>query len=188
MYQSFMQTGLNQRTRARLFDEIAGMDLDRVNIQSVGGNYRTGSGKPLLIPHFDGNFIKDIVRQVLGALTRPAEGSLGDRVFTVEVLNGTSVAGLAGRTAELLRAFGYDIISTGNADHPGYEKTLIIDRSGYETVAGNFADIIRCNNINHEAEARENPEDEFALQSHEYRSDFTLIIGRDFNGRYVTGN
>jgi hypothetical protein len=122
---------------------------------------------------------------VLGNLTRPAEGSLGDRIFTVEVLNGTSTAGLAGRTAQLFQAFGYDIISTANADHPAYEKTLIIDRSGYESVAKNFADIIRCININHEAGVRENPEDEFSLQNHEYRSDFTVIIGRDFDGRYV---
>ena len=188
MYQSFMQTDLNQRTRIRLFDEIADMDLERVSIQSVGGNYREVSGKMLLIPYYDGNLVKDIVRETLGSLTRPTEGFLSDRVFTVEILNGTSINGLAGRTAEILRGFGYDIISTGNADHSGYEKTVVIDRSGYENIAKNFAGIIRCNNINHEAQSHENPDAEIALQGYEYRSDFTLIIGRDFNGRYVTGN
>jgi hypothetical protein len=28
---------------------------------------------------------------------------------------------------------------------------------------------------------------EMNLQNFEYKSDFTLIIGRDFNGRYVAG-
>ena len=188
LYQSFMQTSLNQRTRTRLFDEFAVMDLDRVNIQVVGGNLREVSGNTLLIPYYDGNLVKEIVRQTLGTLTSPMDGAISDRVFTVEVLNGTSVNGLAGRTAEVLRGFGYDIISISNADHAEYEKTVIIDRSGLEEMAKNFASIIRCINISFEAQNRDNPEDEFAIQNIEYRSDFTLIIGRDFNGRYVIGN
>ena len=188
LYQSFMHTSLNQRTRVRLFDEIAAMDLDRVNIQSVGGNLREVSGKMLLIPYYDGNLVKEIVRQALSTLTSPVDGSLTDRVFTVEVLNGTTITGLAGRTAEVLRGFGYDIISIGNADHASYEKTLIVDRSGLEGMVKNFAGIIRCANISYEAQSRDNPEGEIAIHNLEYRSDFTLIIGRDFNGRYVTGN
>jgi anionic cell wall polymer biosynthesis LytR-Cps2A-Psr (LCP) family protein len=188
LYQSFMQTSLSQRTRIRLFDEFAVMDMDRVNIQAVGGNLREVSGKILLIPYYDGNLVKEIVRQTLSTLTSPVDGSLTDRVFTVEVLNGTSVNGLAGRTAEVLRGFGYDIISIGNADHAGYEKTVIIDRSGLEGTVRNFAGIIRCTNISFEAINRDNPEEELLMQNLEYRSDFTLIIGRDFNGRYVVGN
>jgi len=188
MYQSLMQADLNQRVRIRLFDELSGMDMDRISIQQVGGTLREVSGKMLLIPYYDGNLIKEIVRQALATLTSPIDGSLNDRVFTVEVLNGTAVTGLAGRTAELLRGFGYDVIAIGNADHPGYEKTVIIDRSDIEGVVRNFAGIIRCNNIKFEAPVRDSPETEFAIQSHEYRSDFTLIIGRDFNGRYVVGD
>jgi anionic cell wall polymer biosynthesis LytR-Cps2A-Psr (LCP) family protein len=188
LYQSFMQTSLSQRARVRLFNEFAAIDLDRISIQLVGGNPREVSGKMLLIPYYDGSLVKEIVRQVLGTLTRPADGFLTDRIFTVEVLNGTSVNGLAGRTAEVLRGFGYDIISINNADHAGYEKTVIIDRSGIEGMVRNFAGIIRCNNINFEAPVSDGTEDDLAVQSHEYRSDFTLIIGRDFNGRYVTGN
>ncbi|MCL2270754.1 MAG: LCP family protein [Treponema sp.] len=188
LYHSFLHTNLNQRIRARLFDEIAVMDLDRVNIQTVGGNVREVSGKMLLIPYYDGNLVKDIVRQALATLTSPVDGSLTDRVFTVEVLNGTTVAGLAGRTADVLRGFGYDIISIGNANHSSYEKTVVIDRSGLEERVRNFAGIIRCNNINYEAHNRDTPDEEIAIQNLEYRSDFTLIIGRDFNGRYVIGN
>ena len=188
LYQSFLQTSITQRTRIRLLDEFAVMDMDRINIQAVGGNLREVSGQMLLIPSYDGNLVKEYVRQALTTLTNPAEGSLTDRVFTVEVLNGTSVTGLAGRTAEVLRGFGYDIISIGNADHASYERTLIIDRSGIDEMARNFADIIRCTNINFESHNGDNAEGEFAIQNLEYRSDFTLIIGRDFNGRYVIGN
>jgi hypothetical protein len=186
LFHSFMQTSFSQRAFLRLHNEFSAVNIDRIGIQSVAGSMREVSGKMLLIPSYDGNLVKDIVRQTLGTLTRPADGFMTDRVFTVEILNGTTVNGLAGRTAEVLRGFGYDIISISNADHSGYERTMIIDRSGMDGMARDFADIIRCNNISREASDREGPEG--AVQSFDYRSDFTLIIGRDFDGRYVSRN
>lgn len=189
LYGPLMKTAMTHRTRTKLFDELAKIDLDRVNIQSVGGTTREVSGQMLLFPLYDGSLIKEIVRQSLAALTRQVEGTLTERIFTVEVLNGTTTAGLAGRTAELLRGFGYDVISIGNADHSDYEATEIVDRSGSGDVVRNFADIIRCRNIRSEVSAPESLElgIEIDIQNLEYRSDFTLIIGRDFNGRYVSG-
>jgi anionic cell wall polymer biosynthesis LytR-Cps2A-Psr (LCP) family protein len=189
LYQSFMDTSMSQRTMMRLFDEFAYIDTDRTGVQTVGGNIREVSGQMLLIPFYDGSLVKEIVRQTLGGLTRQSGGgSFADRVFTVEVLNGTVVSGLAGRTAELLRGFGYDVLSIGNADRNTWEKTEIIDRSGNEEEAKAFAAVIRCANIHVESPLQDSPDAEFDIQNYEYRSDFTLIIGRDFNGRYVTGN
>ncbi|MDR0589772.1 MAG: LCP family protein [Spirochaetaceae bacterium] len=187
--QSFMKTNMNQHVRVRLFDEYAGIDTDRVGIHSVGGISRVVSGQPLLFPSYDGNLIKEIVRQALGSLTRQVEGAVSERVFTVEVLNGTSTTGLAGRTAELLRGFGYDVISIGNADRNDYEKTEIVDRSGYEDIVKTFAEVIRCENIRYETLDLDELEMEpdIDLQNFAYKSDFTLILGRDFNGRYVNG-
>jgi anionic cell wall polymer biosynthesis LytR-Cps2A-Psr (LCP) family protein len=189
LYQPLMKTSMNQRTRTRLFDELAKIDTDRVNIQSVGGTTREVSGQRLLLPLYDGSLIKEIVRQSLAALTRQVEGTLTERVFTVEILNGTNTAGLAGRTADLLRGFGYDVITIGNADRSDYENTEILDHSGYEDMSRIFADIIRCRNIRFESPGIENIElgIEMSIQNLEYHSDFTLIIGKDFNGRYVTG-
>jgi anionic cell wall polymer biosynthesis LytR-Cps2A-Psr (LCP) family protein len=184
VYQSLLRTSMSRRIRGRLFDEFAGLDTDRVNIQSVEGEMREVSGQALIIPHWDGNLIKDIVRQSLVALARPVEGSLSERIFTVEILNGTPVNGLAGRTAELFRGFGYDIISINNADRNDYEQTIIIDRSGIEEVVRSFAAIIHCQNIRYEALPPES--EELTMQNLDYRSDFTLILGSDFKGRYVT--
>jgi len=187
MFRSLIRTDLNERARLRLFDEFANMDMGRISVQSVGGVQREVSGQTLLIPLHDGHLIRDVMRRTLASITRPAEGA--DRHFTVEVLNGTTVSGLAGRTADLLREFGYDVISVGNAEHFGFERTIVIDRSGYEVMARNFANIIRSNNIVFENPAREFlAHGETVLQHTELRSDFTLIIGRDFNGRYVVGN
>jgi anionic cell wall polymer biosynthesis LytR-Cps2A-Psr (LCP) family protein len=181
-YLSFMQNNLNQQAKGRLLEEFAKIDMDRINIQTVGGNLREVSGKIQIIPSYDGNLVKDIVRQVLSTLTNPANITYGDRVYTAEALNGTAISGLAGRTAEIARGFGYDVISIGNAPNTGYENTVVIDRSGVDGAAETFAAIFRCKNIIKENSGRENPE------NIEYRADFTLIIGRDFNGRYVIGN
>jgi anionic cell wall polymer biosynthesis LytR-Cps2A-Psr (LCP) family protein len=185
---SFLRTGMSQRTLMRLFDEFANIDTDRTNIQTVGGNPREVSGQTLIIPHWDGNLVKEVVRQTLGLLTRPAEGFDSDRNYTVEVLNGTAINGLAGRTAEMLRSFGYDVISIGNADRNNYEITEIIHRLDDENMVKTFADIIRCGNIRSEAQMHDNKEDEGAIRNYEYKPDLTLVIGRDFNGRYVIRN
>ena len=186
IFHSLIKTGTNRRTQAKLFDEFAGIDTDRTGIQSVTGNIRTVSGQALIFPHWDGSLIKEIVRQTLGGLVQPADTSRGDRVFTVEVLNGTATNGLAGRTAELFRGFGYDIISIGNADSSDYEKTTIIDRSGIESMVASFGDVIRCKNIQFDSPEGAGAEIDLDIRNYEYRADFTLIIGKDFNGRYVT--
>ena len=188
LYYSFFRTDMNQRTLARLFDVLVNIDTERTNVQSVGGSLREVSDQMLIIPHWDGNLVKEIVRQTFGTLTRQADSHLGERTPTVEVLNGTAVNGLAGRTAEMLRSFGYDVISISNADHSNYESTVIIQRTGDDGMAMAFADIIHCSNIRREFYLPEDNDDEQDIQQYEYRADFTLIIGRNFDGRYVTGN
>ena len=187
MYHTFFRTSMNQRAMTLLFDEFVNIDTDRTNIQSVGGNLREVSGQMLIIPHWDGNLVKEIVRQTLGTLTREIEERYIERNLTVEVLNGTAINGLAGRTAEMLRNFGFDIISIGNADRNNYENTTIVQRTPDDTLVKSFTDVIRCDNIIREIipEAKENETD---IQDIEYKADVTLLIGRNFNGRYVTGN
>jgi anionic cell wall polymer biosynthesis LytR-Cps2A-Psr (LCP) family protein len=186
IYQSFLKVNMNESERVKLFDEYAKINMDRVSIQSVAGTEREISGKTLLLPSYNGGLIKDIVRQALVGLTRRTEGSF-DRVYTVEVLNGTATNGLAGKTAELLRGFGYDVISVGNAE-PNYAETQIVDRSGSPDVARNFSSVIQCTNVKSEAPDTGTDEPvEINMQSLSYKADFILIIGRDFNGRYVIG-
>jgi anionic cell wall polymer biosynthesis LytR-Cps2A-Psr (LCP) family protein len=189
LFRGSFTASMNRRARARLFNEFSAIDTDRTGVQSIGGNFREVSGQVLLLPRDNGSLIKEIVRQSMGTLTRQVEGPLSERVFTVEVLNGTAENGLAGRTAELLRGSGYDVISIGNAGRTDYEATEIIDRTGYADMAEAFGGVLRCTNIRYESPVSGIPEglEEPSPRNFEYRSDFTLIIGRDFNGKYVTG-
>jgi polyisoprenyl-teichoic acid--peptidoglycan teichoic acid transferase len=183
MYHSFFRTSMSQRTMILLFNELVHIDIDRTNIRSIDGDLKNVSGQMLIVPRMEG-IVKEVVRQTLTALTREVETYAVDNVLTVEILNGTEVNGLAGRTAEILRSFGYDIISISNADRSDYDKTLIIQRYDDDDMVKSFADVIRCNNIRREI----TPKDSETGQSVEYKADVTLLIGRNFNGRYVTGN
>jgi len=184
-----IKTSMNQLARRRLFEALYALDVDRISIQPVAGTFREVSGQKLLMPYYDGTVIKDVVRQAQMSLAQKTQGTLMERVFTVEILNGTTIAGLASRTAELIRGFNYDVIAIRNADKNDYAVTEVVDRTGMEDVAASFAAVIQCKKIRFEERL---PDDELdagtASRSPEYRADFTLIIGRDFNGRIVTGN
>ena len=75
IFHSMLKSETNQRNRTRLFDEFAKIDTDRVSMQTVRGNVREVSGQRMIIPHWDGNLIKEIVRQTLGALVRSADNT-----------------------------------------------------------------------------------------------------------------
>jgi polyisoprenyl-teichoic acid--peptidoglycan teichoic acid transferase len=186
VFHSLLKTGTNARAQSALFEKFAGIDTDRINIQSVSGNVREVSGQPLIFPHWDGNLIKEIVRQTITSLVQPSNETMGDRIFTVEILNGTTVNGLAGRTAELFGGFGYDVISIGNADRNDYENTLIINRTGLQDMVLAFGEVIRCTNVRTDSPNPDDEGTELNIQNLNYQADLTLIIGKDFNGRYVT--
>jgi hypothetical protein len=89
----------------------------------------------------------------------------------------------------MLRSFGYDVVSTGNADRNDHESTVVIQHSGDENLVRAFADLIRCRNIiRSEIFAYDGQEGNIHIQGVEHRADITLIIGRNFDGRFVTGN
>jgi anionic cell wall polymer biosynthesis LytR-Cps2A-Psr (LCP) family protein len=190
LFQTYIKTNMNKRILTQFIDELAYIDIDRFIISLIGGNTREVSGKRLLFPYYEGSLIKDIVRQTLTSLAQQNGSTGSNRIFTVEVLNGTGISGLAGRTAELIRGFGYDVINIGNADKTDYEFTEIIDRSNFTGEADKFAEIINCKRIvaiQGDGMFQEGgmPPEDAAYSPHEYKADFTLVIGRDFNGRYT---
>ena len=188
LFQSLIETNMGGRILAQFFNELSYINIDRFTIASVGGIMREVSGKKLLVPLYDGSLIKEIVRQTLSDLAQRNGSTGGNRVFTVEVLNGSGVTGLAGRTAELIRGFGYDVINIGNADSADYAFTEIIDRSNFSGEAKKFAEIIKCKRVITVEE--EKPFQDgmvMPLEDYNYKADFTLILGRDFDGRYTQG-
>ena len=59
----------------------------------------------------------------------------------VQVVNTTSIRGLAGRATRLLRDRGFDVVELGTAGPPR-DSTLVLDRSGHPAWASTIAKIL----------------------------------------------
>ncbi|MBN2873628.1 MAG: LCP family protein [Spirochaetales bacterium] len=169
--QKRFSTNLPAESLRRLFAEFARLDADRIVLQRLTGAYRSVEGSMLLFPHYDGELVKDIVKQSLNALLNAEATALADKVFTLEILNGTTSRGLAQKTAEIFQSFGYEVVSVGNAPTTDVATTSIIDRYGDRVSATTLANVIRCRVVEDEVVPSSSP------------ADFVIILGRDFNGR-----
>ncbi|MDR2783677.1 MAG: LCP family protein, partial [Treponema sp.] len=65
VYHSLMKATMSEREQVRLFDEYSNINMDRMSIQSVAGTTREVSGQTLLLPSYNGNLIKEVIRQTL---------------------------------------------------------------------------------------------------------------------------
>lgn len=169
--QGLFTTNLKPASLKRLLFEFCRLESDRIVLQRLTGAYRAVEGKQLLFPHYDGELVKDIVKQSLNALLNADSTAIADKVFTIEILNGTPVRGLAQKTAEIFQSFGYEVVSVGNAPSIDIEKTSVVDRYGDRGAATSVANVIRCRIVEDEAIPSVSP------------ADFVIILGKDFNGR-----
>lgn len=176
---SNLQTNLDRDSLRTLLVELSRIDTDRLVPQRVTGSIREVDGKNLLFPALDGQLVKDVVRQTLGGLASDNPAAQ-ERIYAIEILNGTRTQALARNTSELYQSFGYDVIRVSNAPTFDYDKTVIIDRIGNNDVAEIIGQVIRCTNIQ-----TANLNQDIADLATDSIVDYTIILGRDFNGRFV---
>jgi len=69
-------------------------------------------------------------------------GPTGEGTVVVEVLNGCGLKGIGERACQLLNDQGFDVMFVGNADDFGYERTLVVDRTGDLSKANAIADVL----------------------------------------------
>lgn len=171
-----VDTTIDRQALVSLFRELGALTPDRVITRQVEGVVRTvetdAMQKVLIFPHQETRWLKESVRQVVTNLA--SDESIVDEnlVIRLEILNGTEQIGLAARTAELYRGFGFDVVAVGNSARSDVETTMVIDRTGNETFARRTADVIRARATDVQ------PDGPAAV-------DVTVVLGRDFDGRYV---
>ena len=69
------------------------------------------------------------------------------------------------------------MLTTTNAETNDCEKTVIIHHIGNREAAENLGGFINCTNI---------IDDEISeISDSDFQVDFTIILGKDFDGRYV---
>lgn len=176
---SAFKSNLDEKHLKKLLEYICKLDSERLTPQRLTGSVRSVDGKELLLPFRDGKQFKEIIRQTLAVLASE-DGATLERVYALEILNGTEVQNLAKNTAEIYRSFGYDVVQIGNAETNNVKETVLIDRIGNPAVAKIVAQVIQCTKI----QATQVPENgEF--YGTEAGVDFSLVVGSDFNGYFV---
>ncbi|HUW40691.1 MAG TPA: LCP family protein [Rectinemataceae bacterium] len=178
VFRSAIRSNLSSDSLRMLIPQLSNLDTDRIVMQRVTGSPKMVDGKLLLFPHYDGELVRDIVKQTLNALANSASNASEQSIFTIEVLNGTPSNGLAKRAAEIYQSFGYDVISIGNADRDDYEKSSVVAHLSSTDEAKTVGKVIRCSNVSVQAVAENDTSASDA--------DFTIILGKDFNGRYCS--
>lgn len=178
-YSRLLSSNLEDKDLRIVLETVSHVDSERLAPRSITGSVRTVDDKSLLFPHYDGELVKDLFKQTVSSLVSSVD-TIYDRIYVLEVQNGTSVQGLARNTSILLQGFGFDVLSSVNADRNDYKETVIINHIGNDEVAKNLGDIIGCSNI---VTGEVLPES--AGMEAESRVDFTIILGKDFDGRYV---
>lgn len=179
-YASLLQMNLSEEDKLDFLDLISSVDSDSLVKQTITGNERNVDGRLLLFPERNGDEIKNSVKQSTVMLLSTG-ASAASRFYVLEILNGTERNGLAKKTAERYKNASYDVHGYANTpDNKLYEKTTIIDHIGDPDVAKIVGDYIKCSNIVEE----EIVTDEDRSES-EANVDFTIILGDDFDGRFV---
>lgn len=175
----FLNINLNDEDSRRLLLQISNMDSETIARQSVAGRVRIVDGQRLMFPLNNGEFIKEAVKQSTNMLISNS-GTYASRVYVLEIKNGTTVQGLAHNTSILFQNASYDVLSAVNADRNDYEKTVIIDHIGNKEIASMVGNFIHCTNIQEEEVDLSRSESDTSADV-----DFTIVLGKDFDGRYV---
>jgi polyisoprenyl-teichoic acid--peptidoglycan teichoic acid transferase len=174
MLKSLVRTNLSLRALASFVQEMGRFDSERMVLQRVLGTTRTVDGRDLLFPHQEGELLKEAVKQAIAANASNEFVAPDSLSITVEVLNGTKTPGLANRARELLQSYDLEVMPASNADNDQYQNTVVLDRTGKMDDAKKVADIIKCTRIY----SKPDPQMDQAV-------DVTVILGKDFDGRFV---
>lgn len=175
---SRMTSNVKDKDLLELFQYISELDTERFEAVTVTGTNTTVDGKTLLMPFRNGEYIKDVVKKSINSIVSPS-GSANARPYVIRILNGTKVLGLAHNTKILLEGAAFEVLDIGNTEgEEEVEETYIIDHIGQPEVAMNIGDFIHCTKVEEEEVNKDDTETEANV-------DFTLVLGKNFDGRWV---
>lgn len=172
---SRMTSNVKEEDLLTLFQHISQVDTERFEYITVTGKYSNVDGKTLLMPFRNGEYIKDVVRKSINSIVSPS-GTANARPYVIRILNGTKIQGLAHNTQILLQGAAFEVLDIGNVDGDEVDETYIIDHIGQPDAAKSIGDFIHCTKI--EEEVLKDGEDVSNV-------DFTLVLGKNFDGRWV---
>ena len=169
-------TDMNEDSLLAFFKALSLLDTENMGYQRLVGSVRLVESVPLLFPNYEGQLLQETVRQTLATLASTENAGIAFLPSKIEIQNGTPRNGLGSRTAQIFTSMGYDVVSVRNAAEVS-AYTVVIDLSGNLEAAQKIAEIIRTNRVYSLALANE--------EDLNVAVDVRIILGNDFDGRYV---
>lgn len=172
-----VRTNLRKNELAILFtDTMYGITEEGMQSWVTQGDVRTvvvgDRRESLLFPDLNGRWIAQTVEQVDSQIVHRRTLGIGSEGVRIQILNGTSVVGLARRTKLLYEQFGYAVVEIDNHQNPNVTITQLINYGAVPEIAKEIAAVINMD--------PEQIEQLVADKNTGY--DFTLILGKDFDG------
>ncbi|WKC80139.1 LCP family protein [Borreliella tanukii] len=133
----------------------------------------------VVFPYYGGAILKESVEKLNKELIN--EGL--QEIVKIVVLNGTKVVGLAKKTANIFNSLKFKVLKFGNADKNSYKNTLIINNSDNLEMAVRVGEVIKTSNIKPISEVQ--TKKLLELDNLDINPDVIVVLGDDFDGRYV---
>ncbi|WP_210361441.1 LCP family protein [Borreliella valaisiana] len=133
----------------------------------------------VVFPYYGGAILKESVEKLNKELVN--EGL--QEIVKIVVLNGTKVVGLAKKTANIFNSLKFKVLKFGNADKNSYKNTLIINNSDNLEMAVRVGEVIKASNIKPISEVQ--IKRLLELDNLDINPDVIVVLGDDFDGRYV---
>ncbi|HTE21836.1 MAG TPA: LCP family protein [Candidatus Limnocylindria bacterium] len=127
-----VRTNLALNEVRRLYEignQVPSNKIASVGLADPPNNYVTTGmvdGQSVVYPRAGVDNYKEIQHYVRNRLK---DGFLAHENAKVALYNGTSIAGLAGRTSDDLKSYGYNITTVGDSPTKGVQKTIVVDLS-----------------------------------------------------------
>ena len=176
-FRSNLDTNLKKDAVISFVKIFSSLDTERIVFQRVLGNTRLVGEKNLLFPHYEGKLLRETIQQTIASLATTGIVSVDELNITMDILNATDQSGLAGRTSQVFKSFGYDIVRISNYSLENLDNTVVVSFNGDKSAAEKVADIIKCKKISYEPEV-------YFDDNSDNNSEVIIILGKDFDGRY----
>ncbi|HUT65331.1 MAG TPA: LCP family protein [Spirochaetota bacterium] len=164
-------TNMNRRDLRMLAGEMRGVSSSKVLFYLMFGKNTTIKDESFISPIENGRWLRERIENMKKFISDEGPAPIGNEI-NIEILNGSTNPGQAQSLRNYFVEYGFNIVHHGNAPRNDYEKTLVVDRIGRPSLAKRIADIINCQEVHTRIDKT-------------LMVDVTIIIGNDFEGRYV---
>jgi LCP family protein required for cell wall assembly len=166
-----IDTNFSKKDLIVLVKEMPKINSSRILFYRMFGRNTVIKNEEFITPIENGQWLRERIVNLKKFISDEGPAPIADQI-NIEILNGSGNPGQAQSLRNYLIEYEFNVVHYGNALRNDYVNTIVIDRIGSLTLAKRVADIINCKEV-------------YTRIDKTLLVDVTIIIGNDFEGRYV---